>query len=53
MTGSLQVGHDAGYYTRGGESRDTYYTGAGTTGDGLASLSAAGLPQMAGRTRLV
>jgi hypothetical protein len=35
MTGSMSVGHDPDYYTRGGESRDTYYTGAGTKGDGL------------------
>ncbi len=35
MTGSMQVGHDAGYYTKGGGGADEYYTGAGTKGSGL------------------
>lgn len=33
MTGSMACGHDAGYYTKGGESRDTYYTGTGAKSD--------------------
>jgi conjugative relaxase-like TrwC/TraI family protein len=33
MTGSIVAGHDAGYYTKGGESRDAYYTGGATKGE--------------------
>lgn len=33
MTGSIVAGHDASYYTKGGESRDTYYTGGATKGE--------------------
>jgi conjugative relaxase-like TrwC/TraI family protein len=33
MTGTIVAGHDADYYTKGGTSRDAYYTGGATQGE--------------------